>query len=440
VCGNPLISGCWILARPAFVTFAAVGVTSLLAAFVPAAEVTVTRLDGTTIVGELKSFDDEQVVITTNDDETRVPTAQLVSLRWPAPPAADTPHPFSAASLVELIDGTLLPVDQLSVKESNATLMLVGPLNSDDKTLKVPVKQLSTVRFRPLEGPLAAQWDEIRGLNLASDMLVPLERDGKSLDYVEGVLGNILDENIEFKHEGKPMRVDRAKLAGIVFYRQKGELAAEPKSVIHGRSGLRAPVAHVRLSDGTAAMTTIAGTQFKWPLDDISFVDFSAGKILYLSDIEPASNLWTPLVGLPSGATAAAQYGRYRRDGSAFGGPLTLPSVDDESTSQPALAHSFNKGLAIHSRTELVYRLPAGFRRFIALAGIDPATSASGNVRLRILGDDRELLTSDIAGHLPPQVIDLDIDNVKRLTIVVDYGQNLDAGDWLNLCDARMVK
>jgi hypothetical protein len=26
------------------------------------------------------------------------------------------------------------------------------------------------------------------------------------------------------------------------------------------------------------------------------------------------------------------------------------------------------------------------------------------------------------------------------LKIVVDYGQNLDTGDWLNLCDARLIK
>ena len=59
----------------------------------------------------------------------------------------------------------------------------------------------------------------------------------------------------------------------------------------------------------------------------------------------------------------------------------------------------FSKGLALRSRTELVYRLPAGFRRFTAIAGIDPATRASGNVRLSIYGDDRPLFEADIAGQ-----------------------------------------
>jgi hypothetical protein len=88
----------------------------------------------------------------------------------------------------------------------------------------------------------------------------------------------------------------------------------------------------------------------------------------------------------------------------------------------------------------MVYRLPAGFRRLSAIAGIDPATSASGNVRLQVYGDDRALLEADIAGNEPPRTIDLDIAGVKRLKLVVDYGQNLDTGDWLNLCDARIIK
>jgi hypothetical protein len=87
-----------------------------------------------------------------------------------------------------------------------------------------------------------------------------------------------------------------------------------------------------------------------------------------------------------------------------------------------------------------VYRLPDGFNRFIAIAGIDPATTSTGNVRLSILADDRPLLESEIAGDQPPQPIDVQINGAKRLKIIVDFGQNLDTGDWLNLCDAKIAK
>ncbi len=183
-----------------------------------------------------------------------------------------------------------------------------------------------------------------------------------------------------------------------------------------------------------------AGAKLSWPIEDIWLADFSAGKLMYLSDIEPASAKWTPLVGLPAAATLAAEYGQPHRDKSAFGGALALLVKAGESIATPAATRSFNKGLALRSRTEIVYRLPVGFRRFTALAGIDPASSANGNVRLIISGDDRVLLDAEIAGDQPPHPIQLEIANVKRLKIVVDYGQNLDAGDWLNLCDAKIVK
>jgi hypothetical protein len=49
-------------------------------------------------------------------------------------------------------------------------------------------------------------------------------------------------------------------------------------------------------------------------------------------------------------------------------------------------------------------------------------------------------LSADVKGTDPPRAIDVDVEGVKRLKIVVDYGKNLDTGDWLNLCDLRIVK
>jgi hypothetical protein len=177
-----------------------------------------------------------------------------------------------------------------------------------------------------------------------------------------------------------------------------------------------------------------------WPLEDLTLADFSAGKIAYLSDLEPASQHWTPLVALPSTASAAAAYGKVRRDSSAFGGPLALVSSENAAANQRDRTRLFDKGLAIRSRTELVYRLPAGYRRFTALAGIDPHAAAGGNVKLTIEGDDRELFSREIAGNEPPVPLDFEIAGVRRLTITVDYGRNLDTGDWLILGDARVVK
>jgi hypothetical protein len=149
---------------------------------------------------------------------------------------------------------------------------------------------------------------------------------------------------------------------------------------------------------------------------------------------------WTPLVGLPAGATVAAEYGQPRHDESAFGSSLTLLFPESEISDSSGRPQPFSKGMSLRSRTDMVFRLPPGFRRFSAVAGIEPATIATGNVRLGIYGDDRLLFEADVAGDRPPHNLELDITGVKRLKIVVDFGKNLDTGDWLNLCDARILK
>jgi hypothetical protein len=145
----------------------------------------------------------------------------------------------------------------------------------------------------------------------------------------------------------------------------------------------------------------------------------------------------TPLIASPAGASLSGKYLEPRRDQSAYGGPLMLGPSNDSSG---VVIRTFNKGLAVRSRTELVYRLPAGYRRLNSIVGIDPATRANGKVRLEVFGDDRPLFEADLAGADAPRELNVDIDGVKRLKLIVDYGDNLDTGDWLNLCDLRISK
>ncbi len=100
----------------------------------------------------------------------------------------------------------------------------------------------------------------------------------------------------------------------------------------------------------------------------------------------------------------------------------------------------YDRGLAIHSRTEMTYRLPEPFERFQALAGIDDRLRPRGNVLLKILGDDRLLYEATIAGTDSSQPIDVSLKGVKTLTIVADFGSDLDLGDHLILAEAKLLK
>jgi hypothetical protein len=100
---------------------------------------------------------------------------------------------------------------------------------------------------------------------------------------------------------------------------------------------------------------------------------------------------------------------------------------------------SFTKGLGLHSRTELVYRLAGNFRRFMAWAAVDDAESR-GSLELIVLADGREVFRQAILAGEEPRPIDVDLNGVNRMQIVVDYGDHGDVGDQMSLFDARFIK
>jgi hypothetical protein len=174
--------------------------------------------------------------------------------------------------------------------------------------------------------------------------------------------------------------------------------------------------------------TTPTGLSVSQPLERIAKIDFSAGKLVYLSDLKPDSVVWTPYFGTSKRLLAMEQFYGPRYDRNFESGPLRLGGIE------------YPKGLALHARTEIVYRLPAGYTRFQAVAGIDDAMKPGGKVRLAVRGDDQVLLEIAVAGGDPPKPLDLDVTRVRRLTIVADFGESVGEGDHLLLCNARLSK
>jgi hypothetical protein len=407
----------------------------LAIAAVTTGDSTATRLDGSTVTGQLQRWQDERLTLDTATGPVEIAEAELLSLELSPATPATAGQPF-----VELIDGSLLPIAEYGATSKQATVHFAAPNSGASQESSLPLAQVHAVQLQPLDAEVVPQWQEIRALESPSDVLVVLKREGKSLDYLEGVVEEVTPTDVAFKLDGDTVRVPRGKVAGVVYYRAKPAEEDAPRCVLTGDEGLRLVATSVRLEDSKALISTGAGFELLWPLAALDAADFSAGKLAYLSDLEPVSQKWQPLVALPAATKYAARYGEPRLDRSAVGGPLTLAFPDADRPDAVGKLQEFAKGLALRSRTEYIVRLPSGYSRFLATAGIEPTMQSSGNVMLAIYGDDRVLMEAPIAGDAAPLAIELDVAGVKRLRIVVDYGQNLDTGDWLNLCSARIVK
>ncbi len=387
----------------------------LLTTAAPAFEIQ--TLDGQTLVGPLVELSADRVTVDASGGRVSIESDKLVSIAAKEKP----PVPANTSGLiVELADGSTIYARQYTAQGSLAKITL-----PDGLVLESPLNAVRTVQFEQKPGTLSAEWNRLVKMNADSDLL--MFHKGDNLDYQQGVLRDVTEDAVQFDLDGELLPVKRTKVFGFV-YRHRVE-ATMPAAVcrITDVSGSQWAVRSLSSSD-KMQWTTPSGIHVSLATDKIAQIDFSGGKIVFLSDLKPESVRWTPFFGAGKSLGAVERFYAPRYDRNFDGGPLLLSGV------------TYKKGLALHCRTETVYRLPDRFSRFMATAGIDDAVRPGGKARLIVRGDDNLLLDTVITGADLPKAVDLDLTGVRRLTIIVDFGDTLNAGDYLLLCNARLRK
>ena len=329
-----------------FVLVAAPGLAGV--PLVSAADVTAERLDGTALTGQLLSIEPGRVSLSSGGAARTIGFPELLQLVWQAP-VSSVPAPASA--WVRLTDGSQLQIAQY--RDSAGTAM-VKLLNGDQ--LEMPTRSVHSVRLHPPSDLRDPQWNKIVSRDAKLDVLV-VRRPGSSLDYVEGALGGVTEAAVRFTLDGEAMDVPLERLEGWTYYAPQNEPLSTPVCRIKDTIGNLWNAAQVELSNDAVQIQTVAGVRHKLSADQLVVIDFASGNVIFLSDLQPLKLQWTPLLTSPAVSDSLARLFQPRRDRSLGGGKLRLRSAQDVQRTQ-----EFDKGLAIHSRSELVYRLPDGFR------------------------------------------------------------------------------
>ncbi len=415
---------------------------------------TVQTLDGQTLVGPLVELTADRLGVDAADGRVSLETERVLSIS-----AKQTPVPIRQVPgvVVELTDGSTILARQYVVQGTQAKITL-----SEGDVLAMPTSIVRTVQLQRESAALAAEWARLLNMKIDSDVLVVHK--GESLDYHKGVLHDVTEDAVRFDLDGEVLPVKRSKVYGFAY--RHGAEAELPPAVcritdsagsqwsVRSLSILPSPAGRgaggeggdgnrnqptnlpanrphpnpLPTGVGTFQWTTPAGLSVAQAADKIVQIDFSGGKIVYLSDLKPESVRWTPYFSAGKPPATVEQFYAPRFDRNFDAGPLQLGGTP------------YSKGLALHSRTEIVYRLPGQFSRFRAVVGIDDAVRPGGKTRLVIRGDGQELLNAAVAGSDAPRPVDLDLTGMRRLTIVVDFGDTLSAGGYLLLCNARLSK
>jgi hypothetical protein len=390
---------------------------SLAAAALPAVQVQ--TLSGEDAKGTLVELGPQRITLDSGMKRVTLETEQVVALSPVDAPPATAGEP---AAWVDLLDGSSLVAASVASSGGVTHVGLTGGRN-----VELPSRQVVAVRLRPHADATAAEWARLQESETASDVLVV--RKGDSLDFHRGILREIGPAAVRFEVDGEMLPVKREKVFGVIICQAAARNLPRPVCHLVEGNGSTWVASTIGLEGEQVQWTTPLGLAVKRPLGELAKIDFSQGKIVYLSDLKPESVEWTPYIAAGKPIASWSEFFRPRNDQSLRSGPLELAGKP------------YKKGLALHSRTTMVYRLPGRFHRFKAVAGIDDRFRPRGSVRLVIRGDDQVLARLAVAGtDEQPQTIDVDLSGARRLTILADFGDDLDVAGHLDLCEARIVK
>jgi NPCBM/NEW2 domain len=386
--------------------------TALTQAEAPPVEVS--TLKGEVHQGVLERLAPGTLSLRSGESSVEVPLADVMTVRLPAP--EEEPPVDPAVARVRLVDGTSLAVQDLSTDARTASLTTVRL-----GAVSVPLTALSSIRLGALDSKVEESWNDLRSRTMPRDLLVI--RKGDVLDHITGVVGAIDKQNVQFLLGGRETSVKRPNVFGVVYGRRDSPKTA-PICEAMLAGGDVVQLKALSFENGAFAGELLAGGKAAPAVADVRVLDFSLGKVRYLSDLEPREYTLTPFFD----GEAERSLFRYRRDRNQTGGPLSLGGK------------AYGKGLWIHSRTKLVYRIGSEYRRFQAVMGIDDDVAPRGDVHVVISGDGQPLLEADVRGTDKPRELDLDVSGVRDLEIFVDYGSGLDISDHLDLAEARVLK
>jgi len=364
-------------------------------------------VDGPPLRAELRSVDKQwQLEFAGQQGAKTINAADIIQWGRPADPAA--------GPLLVLADGSLIVAEPLGVENEalHFESVVFGQQN-------VPLEVLAGVAFRTPVDRLQRDLllDRLLNASLRSDLLILANG-----DELSGVVQSLSEQQVEFRAEFGPLKLDRARLAAIILNPTLRRTIKRPSlcAVVGFADGTRVLAANVELKDQRTQVALAAGATFAAEAKQLACLFPLGGRAVYLSELEPVEFEHTPFLEVKW---------PYRKDRNVLGGMLRSGG------------RLYLKGLGVHSAARLVYALERPYQRFEAELALDDCAGRQGSVVYRILLDGKQKYASPVlrGGDLPLSV-SVPLEGAKRLELVVDYADRADVLDRANWLRARLIK
>jgi len=375
----------------------------------------ITTIDGESFTGRLVRVAAGQAEFVTEGRVRKIPVRDLWEVRF-----ADQGDPM------ETRGGKLLALTgKRGVLSAETIAVREGKVHVETKLLGRAVIDLSAVAAIYL--PAAGQ-RPLECRKSMQEMALPVDKRDylialgpkKNWVPVPGVLKAIGPEKITFQFGSKDRTINRKQVQSIRLA-VVDSTGKPPTGRLVGRDGSAVPFEKLKVEGESIALEGGGLLAKAAKLSAVAQIRFGSARCDYLSALKPAKVVQSGLfdVTFP-----------YRADRSTAGGGIRLRG------------QVFARGLGMHSRCDLIYDLAGKYKTFAALAGIDDAGGRRGNAVLKIFGDGKELLKPlKLKGGAKPVPLRLSVAGVKRLRLVVDFGDDgIGVGDHVSLAEARLIK
>lgn len=405
--------------------FVLLSVTTLLPPPATAAEstITISTVSGGSVSGDLKSIADMKLTVIIDEKQTQLPLGELQRVQFAN--KVDAVEPFAK---VYLNDGSQLHCASLTITDGVAACRLQA------STIPIPTRDIQYIRLTPFRPAVAEQWKNVLAAERASDQVV-VRRKNDVIDYLDGVLGDMSSEHVKFEFDDEVVDVKLAKIDGMIFFQRSQPKYPRPACTITTTDGSVFASESIHISDtvisDTVKTTTLAGHEIQLPIESLSNITFTNRSSVFLSDLEPEQTVWRSAIA-SAASNELSQFFQPRYDKGFRNEPLSL-MIDGSK-------REFSKGVAALSHTELTYRLASEYRSFKATIGIDASVAQRGEAKLEIWADSKKVLDRFVRSSDSAIPIDVDLSSVGRMRIVVSKGKVLGDGDYIILCDARLLK
>ena len=377
--------------------------------------------DGRNLSGKLARIDSEALEIEIDTGPFVVPFESINTVRFGEQTAVDP----ADAVRITLTDGSLFPAKSVTSDGANLSITL-----TDGVLWTIPRSKVRSAQLIPLNNAGTKAWNEFQNQALAADTVV-IKRGDEPLQTVEGIFGQLDSNALQFQFDGDWIDVKRPRIAGLIFYSSNNPNHAPTICQLELTNGGVLELASLGLANNRLEVTSTNGTKLSVPVAQTAQLSYASSSTVYLSDLEPQKWTFSSQLRIPALAELEERWLRPRKDRTISGGLLTVRNDNELKT--------FQKGLGIHSGTELIYRIAAEYRRFEAVIAMDEFVS-SGRAIVTVFADGEERFRQAIAQDSAPIPVNVNLTGINRLVLRIDPADDADFGDHVNLCDARMIK